>query len=148
MAKNGMNEDVKKKILADAGSLNPPGSEEAKKFRLLVQAEMESRFRDKIMTALKEKKAEATAKIESSPLFDLRNLISQKSGLDKEKQEMIQQVMDSGMDKMLDFLFLLVNSKVDSLFNQVEVRINRVLFVLNAMDFADTTFKQTKEEAA
>jgi|NOAtaT_7_FD_contig_61_3286610_length_1055_multi_2_in_0_out_0_2 hypothetical protein len=56
---------------------------------------------------------------------------------------MIQQVMDSGMDKMLDFLFLLVNSKVDSLFNQVEVRINRVLFVLNAMDFADTTFKQT-----
>jgi hypothetical protein len=54
MAKNGLNEDVKKKILADAGSLSPPGSEEAKKFRLLVQAEMESRFRDKIMTALKE----------------------------------------------------------------------------------------------
>jgi len=24
-----MNEDVKKKILADAGNLNPPGSEEA-----------------------------------------------------------------------------------------------------------------------
>jgi hypothetical protein len=31
-------------------------------------------------------------------MFDLRNLIAQKSGLDKEKQEMIQQVMDSGMD--------------------------------------------------
>lgn len=84
---------------------------------------MEKRIRSEVTTAIKEKRALATAKIESSEFFQLRQLISSQKFIDEDQKRLAETLVSSGLDKMLDIIFTVINAQLDRLFAEVEKKL-------------------------